>query len=161
MRKLNKLIISVVGGLALLMPSTTVRAQTFPKVYVFSEADDADNISCSALNRSAVAAVQAALRNNGVEIEYRSDVYPAMRAYVNVTVVKPSNICAVSWSLSFQNNQDIEDEFLGRPFFAKIVYCRKGGIFTGSESYVYSNVLLEMKDATNACVSKYYEDIKG
>ena len=160
MKELNKLIISVVGGLALLMPSTASLAQTFPKVYVYGEADDADNVSCSATHKSAVATVQAALRSNGIEVEYNDAAYPYMSAYVNVTVVKPANICAVSWEINFQNFQSIDDEFLQRPFFTKIVYCDKSGIFTGSASEVYSNLLLSFRDKTNECVSSYYEKIK-
>ena len=160
MGKLNKLIISIVAGLAFLMPSTALRAQTFPKVYVFGESDDADNVSCSATHKSAIATVQAALRSNNIEIEYSSDAYSYMQAYVNVVVVKPSNICAISWSFSLQNNQYIEDQFLKKSLFTKIVYCTKGGIFTGSASQVYSDLLLVMKDMTNECVSSYYENIK-
>lgn len=159
MRKLNKLIISVVGGLALLMPNTILQAQTFPKVYVFSEDDEADNISCSVSHKSAVSTVQAALRNNGIQIEYSSDD-SVMRAYVNVGAINLSNGCAVNWSLIFQNYQYVDDEFLKRPFFATIVYCKKGGILTGSASEVYSGLLLYFRDKTNECVSEYYENIK-
>ena len=84
-----------------------------------------------------------------------------MAAYVNITVVKPANICAVSWSISFQNFQSIDDEFLQRPFFTKIVYCENSGILTGSASEVYSGLLLAFRDKTNECVSEYYEKIKG
>ena len=160
LNKLNKLIISVIGGFALLMPNTALRAQTFPKVYVFGESDDADNFSCSETHKSTVATVQAALRSNNIEIEYDTDAYSYMAAYVNLTVVKPSNICVVNWSLILQNYQYIEDEFLQKSLFLKVVYCDIGGIFTGSASEVYSDLLLAMKDATNQCVSKYYEKIK-
>lgn len=160
MRKLSKLMISVVGGLAFLMPNTALRAQTFPKVYVYGESDDADNISCSASHKSAVATVQAALRSNGIEITYNAKDDSYMQAYINVTVVKPSGICAVSWSIKFQNYQYILDEFSKKFIFADVVYCSKSGILTGSPSQVYSDLLLSVRDKTNECVSRYYEKIK-
>jgi hypothetical protein len=159
MRKLNKLMISVIGGLAFLMPNTALRAQTFPKVYVYGESDDADNISCSASHKSAVSAVQAALRSNGVDITYNQSDFPYMQAYVNVTAVKPADICAVSWSIRFKNNQFLFDEFAKKDIFASVVYCSNGGIITGSNSHIYSSILNNMRDATNECVSTYYETI--
>jgi hypothetical protein len=160
MGKLNKLIILIVGCLAFLIPHTALRAQTFPKVYVYGENDDADNISCSASHKSAVAAVQAALRGNNIEIEYSDSANSNIKAYVNIVVVKPSNICSAFFSLKLQHYQYIEYDYNKKVFFATVLHCDKGSIVTGSASHVYSSILLGMKDMTNECISTYYENMK-
>lgn len=155
----KRVFLPFITGATFLIQPTVSQAQTFPKVFVYSEKDDADNTACSASHSSAVAAVQAALRSSNIGVETTAETLSYMQAYVTVTVVKLSNICAATFNLKFQNYQKIVDQYTQKEIYLTVVHCEKSSIVTGGTSYLYTTMLNSYKDMANQCISQYYKQI--
>ncbi len=141
--------------LLVICANSAARAQNLPPVYVFGEADSAENRLCSASHDTAIATVQAALRANNVRVVNKDKSMTAISAYVNVNAIKIASHCAIHISLELKNFQFVEDEFLKKIIFASVTYCTKGYTVTGMPYSIYSALLDNLKDMTNQCVSKY------
>lgn len=141
-----------VGVLCLTFPSTAV-SQPLSVVEVFGEYDDDLNGSCQARHDSAVAAVEAALRYNRVEVGKTP-----VKGYINLMAMSLSEtLCVVKVSIEFYANVQAVVPTLGSRFVEAHV-CDRGGVLTGSPSGMQSRVNSALRDMTDACVSEIAKD---
>lgn len=145
--------------------SPVAAAQALPPIFVFPREDDDSARLCQVSNSSAVDAVKAALRYNGIQVasqaDYRAD--KAVGATVTLGAVESSvgsNTigCAVSYRLSLDNFQEIFDVVTQKRFNTTVVFCSRSGIAIGVRAGMQTRINDLLREAADECVSDY-EDL--
>lgn len=160
MKKRHLLKLCAMTGL--LQLSSMATAQTYPEFHVFGEKDDSDNTECRASNVSAVAAVEAALRNNRIVITSKKFGKNVVSAYVNIIALQNNNgTCHVSYSLQLYDMLFTTDNFTQKIFIGKVVFCDRGALASGSPQHVYSEMQSTLPDFANQCVTEYLNTVNS
>jgi hypothetical protein len=133
-------------------------AQDMPPVYVGGEEETVGHKNCNITYKSAVAAVESALRYNNVKVATQTDYYgdDAIKAYVNLASLGASANCALSYSLEMQTSLSVafpRQLGLGTRF-SLVVLCNKGGIMTGPSYDLQDRLNNSLRDYVDQCVGE-------
>jgi hypothetical protein len=131
-------------------------------VYVYGERDSPDDTSCNIRKLSAVAAVQATLRENRIPISYKRTNAGHVRAYVDFTSINFTSApprCVVAFQIRF--------EFFGQAFFPglkrligePVLLCENGGVMSGPNYDLQDRLNTRYIDLTRQCISEIDKDL--
>ena len=133
-------------------------AQGPSAVYVMGEDDYGDMKACNLTFASAISAVEAALRYNGVSVASREDAMSqrALRAYVNLIALNDPTGCAAYVKIEFSTSQFVNlpsSLGLGPGRYGLVKLCDNGSLFIGPAYDLQSRVNSVLRDFTDQCIS--------
>src|SRR5579862_4489447 len=127
--------------------------EAIKEAYVFSELVGSDGIHCGVAQEALVAYAQAALRQNGIKIDYSASP-DIISVYLNVTSVRSGDFCASHVRTTFEIYADGQLPLTKKKYrLASIVLCDRGGIFTGSNYNLLPRIGQEIQLDVDQCVS--------
>jgi hypothetical protein len=141
-------------------------AQDFPPIYVGDEDETPDLRVCRITYASAVAAVQATLRQARVTVATREDYVQsrAIEAYVNINAIRVTDrvatSCAVDASLSLRSAGRVVDPTGGRTHYALLEYCDRSTLLVWNAAELQTKVNAELQAAMQQCLTEYQATIR-
>lgn len=154
---------AVAGALALLaaagQSAPVMAQQNLPKFYVYGEDDGgADLTACKVTHQSAIDAVQAELRQDGIVIQTdANDPEAVMDVYINIAAMPITGqaTCAYSLSFAFESFNEVPNPFTGRTEFTKLAYCNKGSVLIWARSTAQAEIDTNLRRHARECLAKY------
>ena len=133
-----------------------VEAATIKSAYVLAEDQGSSGEKCGLSREGETSAVQAALRQNGIDVIYdRSKGYGKPVFYLNTTsLVTATGGCVVFTRLDVHIFDVVKIPESNKTYYANIVFCEGGDISTGPPYDYQERVSSFYQNFVNECISE-------
>ena len=151
---MNKLMRAALAAIALaaLAPAAEARVR-LEGIYVYSEAAEPTEASCSLSRANLIPVVQAAMRAKGIPA-VSSGKDADLHAYVMLSVLKVGDVCSVYYGLQFYISGSVLYGQAKKRVYGLLELCNESGLMTGAAVGLQDRVARELGDYAEFCIDK-------
>jgi hypothetical protein len=149
----------------LLVSPVANAAPPTPPVYVYSHNENDRFKVCNLRSESALAAAQAELRTNNVEVTY-ADSEKVLKMYIMLNPIPISTEprlveCTVSFNVNLNESILLKSRITGRAHIVEVQYCNVGSLAVLEISGMQQDINSVIKNAVDECLSDYGKSISN
>jgi hypothetical protein len=145
-----------------LLHLTSIYGQTIKSAYAYGEEDSKSNILCQFSNKSAISAMESALRYNRVNIVRSSEKSGIIKFYTAITnwEVDKSN-CSVNMHLDVHDYKAIQLPGSNKLIYSKVIFCERSVTGFLGKLEMQTNINAKIKESVDECLSDIEKNAIG